>query len=625
VLDNFEQVAAAAPLVADLLATCPSVKILITSRENLHLRGEQEFSVPALAMPDPTHLPSVERMTHYEAVRLFIERAQATKLDFQVTNENVPAIAEICYRLDGLPLAIELAAARIKFFPPQALLTRLGSRLSLLTGGWRDLPARQQTLRNTIDWSYTLLNKDEQTLFARQAIFVGGWTIEAAESICNADGDLGLAVLDGLTSLVDKNLAYRDEGTNGEPRFMMLETIREYALEKLDERVETEALRHRHANYYLALAEAAEPGFWGPQQIIALERLELEHDNLRAALAWSKVARNADIGVRLATALWWFWFVRGYTSEGRVWLMGMLAQAAAREPDEPSTRVWATALYRGAHLAEEQGDYEQALALCEKSLTIFQGQGDRQGIAWALYILGLVAQDQGDYGQAEARYTESLALFQEVGDTRGISWTLNNRGLVALVQGDYGLAHGLFVESLRHWREVGNIRDSAICLNNLGEVARCQDNYTRAAAHYAESLTLFQKVGDTGGIALCLLNQGYLAHAQGETSRAQALCAESLPLWQKIGSKVGFAVCLAGLALVARAEKGQSERAARLFGAVAQYNISAFQNPVERAFYERSVAAVRAQLSEAAFAAAWAEGQALTTEQALAEAMSKRD
>jgi len=577
-LDNFEQVAAAAPLVADLLATCPHLKILITSREALHLRGEQEFPVPPLALPDPRHLPSIERLTQYEALRLFIERAQAVKPDFQVTNVTAPAVAEICARLDGLPLAIELAAARIKLFPPQALLARLNRRLALLTGGPRDLPARQQTLRNTIDWSYDLLNPDEQTLFARLAVFMGGRTLEAAEAVCNAASDLGLAVLDGLASLVDKHLVYRDEGSNGEPRFMMLETIWEYALERLEARGEAAELQHQHASYYLALAEGAVAHLSGPQQDVWLERLEVEHDNLRAALAWAFEGEQAETLVRFGAALWRFWEMRGHFTEGRTWLERVLEKS------------------RGT-----------AVALRAQAFT---GAGT---IAW----------HQGDYARAIEFHEAALRLYRELGDKHGIAFTLNNLGAQALVQGDYAQAAPLFEEGLAIARELGDRRLNAYMVHNLAEVARHQGDYTRAAPLYAESLALVQELGDRWGIAINLAWLGTVTRYQGNYAHATALLMEGLTLCQALGDKERIAECLEGLAGLAGAQE-QAERAAHLFGAAAALRdtIDAPLPPAERADYERDLATIRSQIDAAAFADAWAAGQAMPPEQAIAEALN---
>jgi predicted ATPase/transcriptional regulator with XRE-family HTH domain len=332
-LDNFEQVVEAAVQVADLLAAAPGLKVLVTSRAALHLSGEHELMVPPLALPERQSNMDVARLTQYEAVRLFIERARAVRADFAVTNENAPAVAEICHRLDGLPLAIELAAARVKLFPLQPLLARLSSRLTFLTGGARDLPARQQTIRALIDWSYELLDGAEKALFARLGVFVGGSTLEAAEVVCNVDDNLLLKVADGVASLLDKSLLRQVEAGNSEQRFTMLETIREYALERLAANGEEETIRQQHAAYFLALAQAAEPMLSSARRPMWLEQLETEHDNFRAVLSWSR-ARSDDsrYELRLTAALWWFWYFRGHASEGHRWLEDALARTVALEP-----------------------------------------------------------------------------------------------------------------------------------------------------------------------------------------------------------------------------------------------------------------------------------------------------
>src|ERR687889_1684888 len=319
VLDNFEQVLEAAPAVTEMLAVTPDLKVLVTSRAPLRLYGEHEYAVPPLSIPDVRHLPDLKTLSQYEAVRLFIERAKSTKVDFEVTDENAPAVAEICVRLDGLPLAIELAAARIKMLPPKAMLQRLSGRLKLLTGGARDLPERQRTLRGAIEWSHALLDEGEQLLFGRLAVFSGGRTLEAIEVICDAEGDLPMDAFEGISSLLDKSLLRQEEGPDGEPRFVMLETVHEFARGKLWESDEAEEIKRVHAQYFLNLAEEAHPELKGANQLEWLERLEAEHDNMRAALSWALERKDVELALRLGGALGWFWSVRGYHSEGRRW------------------------------------------------------------------------------------------------------------------------------------------------------------------------------------------------------------------------------------------------------------------------------------------------------------------
>jgi predicted ATPase len=557
-LDSFEHLLEAAPLVADLLRVCEGLTVLVTSRAALRVRGEQEFSVPPLALPDPTHLPPADALAQYPAVALFLRRTQAVLPAFALTPANAAAVAAICHRLDGLPLAIELAAARSKLLSPGALLARLEHRLQVLVGGPRDLPARQQTLRDTLAWSYELLDMAEQMLLRRLATFVGGCTLEAAEAVCSASGDLGGGVLEGLAALVDKSLLRQDaqadpHAGNLEPRVVMLETIREYAWERLTASGEAEALRRRHAAYFLALAESAEPALLGPDQAVWLARLESEHDNARAVLRWAVESAEFEHGLRLAGALWRFWQVRGHLSEGVRWLETLLArdEAGGRRVAAP---VRARALKGAGVLAYRQGDYGQAATWLEESLALQRDLGNPEGIAAALNNLGLVAYDLGDYARAAALHAESLALRREVGDTWGSAISLNNLGLVARRQSDYGRARALFEESLALHRELGDEGGSTLALLNLGDVARIQGDHERALGLLEESLALTRQLGDTGHQALALLILGAVAREQGSYGRAAAWLEESLALTRQAGNKGGSALALITLGLVARAQ-----------------------------------------------------------------------
>ena len=447
VLDNFEQVMDAASLVADLLQGVARLKVLVTSRFVLKLHAEYEYPVLPLACPERGRLPTdCTALSQYAAVALFIARARQVKADFAVTNENAPAVAEICARLDGLPLAIELAAARVKLLTPQALLPRLASCLKLLTGGARDRPARQQTLRGAIDWSYDLLSEEEKALFARLSVFVGGWTVEAAEAVCPAVGDVCLDPLDGLSSLADKSFVRQEEDArSGEPRFTMLETLREYASERLVASGEWEDARRTHANYFLQLAEEAEPHLTGHAQVAWLARLEIEHDNLRAVLRWALDSMEIGLGLRLAGIVGRFWWVRGYLSEGRGWLDEFLVAANPRD-DRAISSAYALALNWAARLADKQGDYTRTAALAEESLSLFRELGDKRGAASALNILGRAAMRQGDYARARALHEEGLALCRECGDTSGLAASLNNLGILVAEQGNYTQAMELHQE-----------------------------------------------------------------------------------------------------------------------------------------------------------------------------------
>src|SRR5829696_4918744 len=427
ILDNFEQVLEGAPLVGELLGTCPRLKVLATSRIPLRLYGEQEYPVPPLALPDPRALPPVKVLTQYEAVKLFVERARAVKADFEVTNESAPSVAEICARLDGLPLAIELAAARVRLLPPQALLRRLGNRLKLLKGGPRDLPARQQTLRGTIDWSYDLLTEEEKTLFGRLSVFSGGRTLEAIEEICGREGELD--ALEVMESLLEKSLLRQEVGVEGEPRFVMLETVHEYAREKLQESGEEQEIKRAHAEYFLALAEEAESQVRGSEAATWLERLEAEHDNMREALSWALGQEKVELGLRLAGALWRFWWMRSHYSEGRRWLENALA---VDRRGSPSAR--AMALAGIGEIASQQGDLDQAQEACEEGLKLLAREATEAKI-YLLLPLGKVARMREDYTWATQVNEESVALSREKRDTWGHASSLHSSALVTQIQG----------------------------------------------------------------------------------------------------------------------------------------------------------------------------------------------
>ena len=618
-LDNFEHLLAAAPLLADLLAACADLTLLVTSRCVLHLRGEHVRVVPPLALADPARAADIAAVAAAPAVALFVQCAQARKPEFTLTAGNAAAVAAICRRLDGLPLAVELAAARVTLLPPPALLARLDRSLQLLAGGARDLPARQQTMRAAIAWSYELLHAGERALFRRLAVFAGGCTLEAVAAVCQVGSQMEDDVLAWLSALVDKSLLQQEEPAAGAPRFAMLETIREYAREQLAAAGEEERTRQRHAAYCLSLAEQAEPALTGRDQAVWMARLEAEHDNLRAALTWSIQAAETEMGLRLAGALWRFWWVRGYLSDGRGWLEDLLARRG-----EASTAVRAKGLRGAGVLAWQQGDYGWATALHEEQLALCQDLGDRRGIANALLDLGEAARAQGDYERARALYEEALALHRDVGETLGIAFALNNLGEVARAQGDYGRATELLGQGLALYRDVGHTNAVANALTNLGDVAQAQGDDGRARALYEEALAQYRDIGDTYNIAYTLARLGDVVGTQGDYPRATALLAEALVLCRELSNKPTIAECLARLARVACAQ-GQPERGTRLCAAAAALcsTIGAPLLPSERALYERTVVAARSALGEDAFGAAWEHGQALPLEQAIAEALAK--
>jgi predicted ATPase/class 3 adenylate cyclase len=503
-LDNFEQVVVAAPQVADLLSACPQLKVIVTSRQVLHVQAEREFAVAPLALPDPKRLSDLAVLSHYAAVALFIQRAQAVKPDFQLTNANARAVVEICARLDGLPLAIELAAARMKLLPPQSLLGRLGQRLIVLTSGVRDVPARQQTLRNTIVWSYNLLDAAEQRLFRWLSVFVGGCTLEAVEAVCGSLGNDAGHVLDEVASLIDKSLLQQTEQEGEEPRFVMLETIREYGLECLTTSGEMEDTQRAHAMYYFALAERAASEVTGPQQAAWLERLEREHGNLRAAMSWSlgrgRAGESMEMALRLSGTLQRFWMVRGHYSEGRNDLERALAAS-----EGVAASVRAQALNTAGSLAFAQGDNEQAVALCEESLALFRDLGDRRGIAYSLYWLGEAARDRGDLSTARSLIEEALVLFREAGEKERVAWSLSTLGELDSFQGEYTRAHALCGESLVLFRNLENKEGIAFSLFALAKLLFVsQGDPARVRSLLEEELALSRELGNKNAIAASL-------------------------------------------------------------------------------------------------------------------------
>jgi predicted ATPase/class 3 adenylate cyclase/Tfp pilus assembly protein PilF len=562
VLDNFEHVVQQARQVGDLLSACASLKILVTSREVLHVAGEQVFAVSAMDVPDLQQPLSMEQISHCDAVQLFVERARAAKPSFSFTHENAAAIAEICAQLDGLPLAIELAAARVQLLPPDALLVRLSltydQRQTLLTGTGSDRPERHQTLRSAIDWSYGLLRPSEQRMFRRLAIFSGGFTLDAAESVCATDPDLSLQVLDGVASLIDKSLLRQAEEVAREPRYRMLETIREYALVQLQAAGELDASYASLADFLVALAERAEPELTGAEQVAWLDRLESEHDNVRAALQWCSVPDAIDTALRLAGALWRFWSTRGYVGEGLRWM-----EMAVASPNATPNPVLAKALNGAANLAREQGDYSKAQALHKRSLAISREHLDRRGTAEALNNLGLIALYQGQPDAAQQYCEEGLALFREANDQGGVAAALNNLGNVARERGESDLAAGLHKESLALRRALGDKRGIALSLNNLANVVLNQGDYWRAAGLHQESLALRRELGDRAGVATSLNNLGNAARVQGDARAARGYYEESLLVRRELGDKRRVAAALINLGIVER-ELGQRDRSATL-------------------------------------------------------------
>jgi non-specific serine/threonine protein kinase len=586
VLDNFEQVVEAAPAVAALLTACRRLKVLVTSRVRLRVSGEQEYPVPPLSLPTP-ETAAMNEATASEAVRLFVDRARAVKPDLALTAETAPAVAEICRRLDGLPLAIELAAARVKVLSPAALQARLGHRLALLTGGAQDLPARQQTMRAAIGWSHDLLVPEEQALFRRLAVFVGGFTLEAAEAVCQGTGRSSdpcplssvSSVLDGIGSLVDKSLLHRTEVAADEPRYGMLETVREFGLEQLAASGEDAATRRAHAAWYMDLAERTWQGVDAKADAVWLNQVEADHDNVRAALVWLEQTGDAGALLRLAGSLWPFWHRHSHRREGRGWLERALDPA--RSAGVPAA-VRVRPLYGAAYLARNRGDYAQATTLATDCLTVAGDLGDRRAASRALQLLAFIALAEGDYDRAASRAGEALTLSKALGD-RG-AWT-------------------------------------AWVLSDLGMAAYGQGDLPRAEQVLEETLAVFRTFADPFGTALTLGYLGLVGCDRGDHAGSAARFAESLPLWQTMGNRENQAEWLAGVAALAAA-RDEPERAARLSGAAEALRDTlahAFTLP-ERAAFERGADAARASLGAPAFAAAEEAGKTLPHDEALAEA-----
>lgn len=588
-LDNFEQVIEAAPYIADLLGSCPGVKVLVTSREVLAVHGEREFSVQTLSVPDiPAHagtgLEALEAVAASPAAALFVDRAQRSVSSFALTASNAQDIAAICARVDGLPLAIELVAARVKLFSPKILLQKLErargyEAFRLLSDGARDLPERHRTLQAAIGWSYNLLSAEEQTFFARLGVFMGGCTLPAIEAVCNADNHLGSDTLHGVSSLLDKSLLKREqddgeESGDAEPRFHLLETVREYAVSQLEARSAEEVARVRqwHAEYFLALVEAAEPGMVGEEQEVWFRRLERDHDNIRAALAWLLEHDGAELAARLAGAVGNFWLRRAQ-SEARRWLYSILEQRQSISPT-----VLSKVLRSACTLAIGSGNLSQAQVLAEENIEIARSVGDTPGIISALLQLGAVASERGDHAQAELSYGESLRLARELGD--------------------------VLIE--------------ALVTSSLAELARASGDYQRARRLYMTSLGLAQEAGGRWDFAVILHNLGKVALAMADPVEAQARLKESLGHFNEIGSQSGAAYCLAALGEAA-VQMEDWERAATLFGAsdALLNSLGLVMERVDRAGRDAALEQARDRLGPAAFEAAWEAGQRLSLEQAM--------
>jgi predicted ATPase len=657
-LDNFEHVVASAPVVTELLATCPNIRVLVTSRVPLRVSGEYEFSVPPLALPDPTLIPHLDELSQYSAIQLFMQHALAVKADFSLTKENASIVVEICHELDGLPLAIELAAARVRLLPPKVILAHLGKKLTFLTGGPRDLPVRQRTLRDTIAWSHDLLSEEEAKLFRRISIFAGGCSMEATEAVCNAEGTID--TLNGVESLLAKSLLRMVE-LNGELRVVMLNTIREFALERLDASREAAQVQRSHADFFVELAVHAESAFFGPQEASQLNLLERELGNLRATLGYLRDHNEAEKALRMSGALSRFWLMRGYLSEGRMWL----GTALALPTGLTRTRTRAHALLGAGDLAGTQGDLNAGESLLEESLSIAGELADQKGIADSLGILGDIAKFRGDLVKARSLYEESLKIAREVQDKTDMRYALQQLGGLASVQGDYATARASFEEGLAIAREMSDNRAIAVALEYLGGIAFFNGEYALARTLCEEALKRLRELGDRLLIASLVADLGEVAYREGDLITAQSLCEQSMSTLREINDryflpgvfvvlgrvayqrgnyeqakafyheglvlrsegqlKFGIADCLERLAEVAVAQN-LPERAARFFGAAEESRVRTGYRlpPIDQETNESGVAAARNKLGQERYDSLKAEGRGMTIEQAITYALEKQ-
>lgn len=616
-IDNFEQVATASTEVAALAAFCPRLHLLMTSRVALHLSGEYEYPVPPLPTPDLTQLPARRDLAQIAAIQLFVERARAILPSFALTDANSRTIAEICVRLDGLPLAIELAAARIKLLPPQALLIRLSRRLEILTGGARDLPSRQRTLRNTIQWSYDLLTYQEQRLFRLLAVFVGGCTLHAATAVCNNEGDESgepLDVLEGAASLVDKNFVLQTEQEGDEPRLLILETMREYGLESLEASRERETTCRVHARYYLRLAEEALVHLEDVEQGVRLERLERESANMRAALLWAVEHQESEVALRLGGALFRFWEARRYLREGK----SFLDRALASSQSIPA-HGRAKALYTTGFLTTFQRGIERVVLLGREAGIEHRDLGDSHKLAFSFYLLAYIAWATGDFATARSHIEEGLAVVRGSDETVILASLLVLLGQVAFDEGVASRARALLEEGLALQRASGNTHGSIFTLSHLIRVLFAQDEVSLARIRNEERLVLSRELDFHWGIADSLTVQGHLALQGGNVAGAEELFKESLEILRAVNDNGAVAACLHSIGL-AIAIQGRLVEAAWLWGASEAMCITLGESvlPVELALAARGVLAVRAELGMEAFTTAWTQGRAMTPEQAFA-------
>jgi predicted ATPase/DNA-binding winged helix-turn-helix (wHTH) protein len=606
-LDNFEHILAASQLVVELIQSSRGLKILVTSRSPLRVYGEHEFPVPPLPLPQSDELQSFEALANNPSVALFAQRAAAVKPDFKVDRSNAAVIAQICARVDGLPLAIELAAARVKMLAPAGLLARLESRLELLTTGPRDVPERQQTLRKAIEWSYGLLSGAEQKLLRRVAVFWGGCTLEGAEAVANTQNDLGSDIFDLMSSLVDKSLIQQRQERNEDARFRMLETIREYSLERLQESNEEPATKRAHAAYCLVLAEEGNPDLNDVERAAWLERCDVEHDNFRAALDWLFQSNELEWALRLCLALFRYWDMRDHLTEGCDRLAKLLQLAGDSYPKERAK----VSQSLGA-LSTAQGDFGAAAVFLEQGLSIYRELDDCTGIAVSLNALGVLERDTGDYAKAQENFEQSLAYWKKSNDRSAIARCLHNIANVSKIRGDYDYARAALFEATQIFQEIGDRSGAAWSLNQQGDVARERGDISGARELYRHALSAFRQIGDQWGTARSLADLGSIACELGDHSGAHEAYRESLQIFTELEHRRGVARVLEGLACAALA-KGDARRALSLAGSASHLRelISAPLPPAEQLNLDQRLRTAWKALDDAEGKRAWAEGCAM--------------
>jgi len=623
ILDNCEHlVEESAKLSKHLLQACSQLRIIASSREALGIAGEIVYRVPSLSLPDPAQVTH-KALMESESARLFVERATAAQSKFSLTDQNVSSVAKICHRLDGIPLALELAAARVAVFSPEEIAARLGDRFKLLTGGSRTALPRQQTLRALIDWSYDLLSEEEQTLLRQLSVFAGGWTFEAAEAICS-----DLDVLNLLTQLINKSLVMVDEQENS-TRYHLLETIRQYARDKLLEARESEQVRNRHLDFFLKFAEEAETYMNGPQEMEWRTLLDTEYDNLRTALEWG-MENDVDKVLRLGGALHLFWERHGYEVEGRRLMNEGLARLKTLPPVEGEaarkrTLYQAKALNAVGFLSFGQGDNLSSLKAFEDSVSLLRQIGEKRMLAHALAYIGMAKAFLGDRAAAYAAAEEAVALAREAGDKVILGVALTNiAGVIAMTQRDLKMLRTYGEEGIQLLRETGSRWQTAMTVFGFGLFTATQGNYAEARSQFEACIPLFTELRDRHRLGMVRSELAHLERRQGNFAQAKSLYRETIQEWQKIGHRAAIAHELECFAFIAKAQE-EEERAARLFGAaeILRENINIQMMPTERPEYDREVNDLRANMDLSAFNKAWAEGRALTMEDAIAFAVEE--